>query len=90
MLTNFVGDIKQQMFYQLRKVTLEELIILSSKTIYMVWSPGAVSMTFHNVIVFQCYSLYFDTLLARYTEVKNQLKQFFFKDIKYDELLSKM
>ena len=43
----------------------------------MVWSPGAVSVTFHNVIDFQCYSLYFITLLVRYTEVKYQLTQFF-------------
>ena len=28
------------------------------------------SVTFHNVIVIQCYFLYFNTLLARYTEVK--------------------
>ena len=56
----------------------------------MVWSPGAVSVTFHNVIVFQCYSLYFITLLARLTEVKYQLKQSFFKNIIFDELLSEI
>ena len=47
----------------------------------MEWSPGAVfveSVTFSNVIVFQCYSLYFYTLSAKYKEVKYQLKQVFF------------
>ena len=38
------------------------------------------SVTFHNFIVFQCYSLYFITLLARYTEVKYHLKQSFFHE----------
>ena len=57
----------------------------------MVWSPGAVSVTFHNAIVFQCYSLYFISLLAMYTEVKYQLTQyFFFKNILFDELLSEI
>ena len=56
-------------------------LIDSLKTIYMVWSPGAVSVTFHNVIVLQCYSIHFITLLARYTEVKYQLKQSFFSEL---------
>ena len=46
----------------------------------MEWSPGAVfveSVTFSNVIDFQCYSPYFNTLSDKYKEVKYQLKQFF-------------
>ena len=48
--------------------------------IHFIWNGHSAqsplsSMTFHNVIVFQCYSLYFITHLAKYTEVKNQLKQ---------------
>ena len=35
------------------------------------------SVTFHNVIVFQCFILYLNTLFAKYTEVKYQLKQSF-------------
>ena len=43
------------------------------------------SVTFHNVFVFQ----YFNTPLARYTEVIYQLQQsFFFMNIKFNELLS--
>ena len=93
MLTNFVGDIKQQMFYQLWKFKLDTLLtyhFIFENNLYMVWSPGAVSVTFHTVIVFQCDSLYFNTLLARYTEVKYQIKQSFFKNIKFDELLSEI
>ena len=60
----------------------------------MIWSAGAVSVTFHNVIVFQCHSLYFITHLARFREVmhiKYQLKQtYFVKYIKFDELLSEI
>ena len=49
------------------------------------------SLTFPNVIVFQCYSLYFNALLVKYTEVKYQLKQsFFHMSIKFDELLSEI
>ena len=47
------------------------------------------SVKFHNVIIFQCYFLYFYTLLATYTEIKYQLKQYFYffnMNIKYDEL----
>ena len=59
----------------------------------MVWSPGAVSVEFRDVpkvIAFQCYSLYFNTLFARYTEVKYQLKHFFFMNIKFYGLLSEI
>ena len=35
------------------------------------------SVTFNNVIVCQSYSLYYNTLLAGYTEVKYQLKESF-------------
>ena len=49
-----------------------------------------ISMTFHNVTVFQCCSLYFNTILAiRYTEVNYQLnKQSFYMDIKFDKLMN--
>ena len=56
----------------------------------MVWSPGAVAVEFRDVMVFQCYSLYFDTLLARYTEVKYQLKTFFLREFRFDKLLSEI
>ena len=56
----------------------------------MVWSPGAVAVEFRDVMVFQCYSLYFDTLLARYTEVKYQLKTFFYASFRFDKLLSEI
>ena len=49
----------------------------------MEWSPGAVAVKYcdiHNAIIFHCYSLYFDTHLAGYTEVKNQIKQSFLHD----------
>ena len=49
------------------------------------------SVTFHNVIDFHSYSLYFNTLLTKYTEVKYQPKQYFFyMYIKFDELLSEI
>ena len=57
----------------------------------MVWSPGAVAVEFRDVPqrhCFQCYSLFFDTLLARYTEVKYQLKQYFYTSFRFDKLLS--
>ena len=55
-------------------------------------SPGAVSVTFHNVImiVFQCYSLYFITLLASTQKSNTNLHNLFFKNIKFDELLSEI
>ena len=57
----------------------------------MVWSPGAVAVEFRDVLqrhCFQCYSLFFDTLLARYTEVKYQLTQYFYTSFSFDKLLS--
>ena len=71
MLTIFVEKIKQQMFYwlwELKSNTLinNHFIIKYMYFDYMVWSPCAVpvysSVIFHNVTVFQCYSLYFNTL----------------------------
>ena len=47
------------------------------------------SVTFHDVIVFQYYSLYFDAFLARYTEFNYQLSHSFYMNIKFNELLSK-
>ena len=48
------------------------------------------SLTFHNVNVFQCYFLYFNTLLTRYTEVKYQFKQSFFHEYEIWRLLSEI
>ena len=57
---------------------------------YMVWSPGAVSVEFRDVPQRHCFSV-FHTLLARYTEVKYKLNNLFFPmNIKFDELLSEM
>ena len=59
----------------------------------MVWLPGTISVEFrdfHNVIVFPCYSLYFNTLWAKYTEVKYQHNQFFYMNINFEELLSEI
>ena len=39
------------------------------------------SVIFHNVIVFQCYFLYFKTPLARYTEVIATLNNLFYMNI---------
>ena len=52
---------------------------------YPVQSP-LCSMTFHDVIVFRCCSLYFNTLLARYREVNDQIKKNVYMNIKFDEL----
>ena len=51
----------------------------------MVWSPGTVSVEFRDVP-----QRHFNTLLARYTEVKYQFKHFFFMNIKFDEILSEI
>ena len=48
------------------------------------------SVTFHNVTVFHCYSLYFKILLPKYTEVKYSLNNIFYIYIKFDELLSEI
>ena len=66
----------------------------------MVWSPGAVSVEFHDVPLrhcFQCFSLYFNTLLAKYTVQSNiNLKNLFYMNIKVkllsedDNILQKM
>ena len=83
MLATFVWKIKQQMFYWLWKCksnTLINIIILSSNTKYMVWSPFS-SVLFHNVIVLQCYFLYLNTLLARYTEVNATVSNLFYMNI---------
>ena len=60
----------------------------------MIWSPYALSVEFLDFpqrIVFQCYSLYLNTFLAKYTEVNLQLKQYFFyMNIKFFELLSEI
>ena len=94
LLTDFVGSIIQKMFYLLWKIKSNTLMILNNfYPKIMVWprSLGASplsSMTFHDVIVFQCYSLYFNALLSRYTWVKYKLNNLFYMSIKFDELLS--
>ena len=82
MLTNFVGNIKQQMCYQLWKFKLDTLLIyhlIFENNLY-----GSITRRSLRDVpqrhFFQCYSLYFITLLARYTEVKYQLKQSFFHE----------
>ena len=58
----------------------------------MVWSHGAVSVEFRDVPrrhCFQCYSLYFHTLLAKYTVQSNaNLNNLFYMNIKVNKLLS--
>ena len=54
----------------------------------MVGSPDAVAVEFHNVIIFHCYTLiYFNTLLARYTEVNATLNNLFTWILEFEELL---
>ena len=65
MLTNFVGNIKRQMFYQFWKFKLDMLII----------NHFIMENKLHGMIT-RC-SLCQNTLLARYKEVKYQLKQSF-------------
>ena len=89
MLTNFLGIIKQQMFYQLWKFKLDTLLIyqfILENNLYGMITRRSLRDVSQR-IVFKCYSLYYNTLLARYTEIKYQLKQSFFKNIKFDELL---
>ena len=59
----------------------------------MEWSPDAVPVEFYDVPQRHCFSmllsiLYFNTLLAMYTEVKYQT--FFFINSKFDELMSEI
>ena len=82
MLTKFVEIIKQQMFYQLWKFKLDTLLIyhfIFENNLYGIITRRSLRDVPQR-IVFQCYSLYFNTLLARYTEVKYQLKQSFFQE----------
>ena len=53
----FVGNLKQQMFYQLWKYKLETLIInhFIIKYIYMVWSPCAVSVEYRDIPQRHCF-----------------------------------
>ena len=44
---------------------------------YMVWSPSAVALEFHDVPLRHCFLMLLSTLLARYTKVKYQHKQSF-------------
>ena len=92
MLTNFVGDIKQQMFYQFWKFKLDTLII--DYFIQLIWyghpaQSSWSSVTFYNVIVIQSYSLYFNTLLGTQKSNTN-LNNLLFMNMKFDELLSEI
>ena len=51
MLTNFVEDIKQQLFYQL---IINHFIIENN---YMIWSPGGVSVEFRDFPQRHCFSM---------------------------------
>ena len=81
--TNFVRNIKQQMFSLLLKLKTNMLII--NQFICKYKSHGMVTRRSRRWPLdvpqrhcfFQCYSLYFITLLARYTEVRYHLKQSF-------------
>ena len=92
MLKDFVGNIKQQMFYQLWKFKLDTMMI--NHSIYMVWSPGAVSVEFRDVPQRHCFSMLLSTFLytlGQVHKVKYQLTIFFFfMNIKFNELLSKI
>ena len=84
------------MFYVLVKFKPDTLIInhfiIKYKLHGMVtrrslcWVPWSSTTSFF----FQCYSLHFITFLARYTEVKYHLKQSFYMNIKFDQLLSEI
>ena len=97
MHTKFVENIKQQMFNQLWKFKLDTLtnhhfiikyILYGMVTLRsLCWVPwrSTTSLFFHVAL---CTLI--NTLQAKYTEVKYQLKQFFYMNIKFDELLSKI
>ena len=77
------------MFYQLWKLKLDiyvfNLLLIIENNLY---GMVTVSVTFHNVIVFQCY---FYTLIHFWLLIQCQLIQsFFFQNIKFDELLSEI
>ena len=71
---NLIRNIKQKMFNKLWEIFQPKLcrllIILPSNTKYMIWSPSQStrsSMMYHNIIVFQVYSLYLNAYFAKYT-----------------------
>ena len=75
MLTDLVGDIKQQKFHQLWKFKLDTLIInhfIIKHILYdMVTRQSPLSyLTFHDVIFFHVILYYVNTLKVKYTEVK--------------------
>ena len=93
MLTNFEGHIKQQKFYQLWKFQLYTLLnnhFIIENNLY-----GMVTRrSLRDVAQRHCFSMLLSIILwytfARYRIVKYQLKQSFFKNIKFDELLSEI
>ena len=86
MLTNFVGIIKQQMFYQLWKFKLDTLLIyhfIFEKNLYGMITRRSLR-DIPQRIVFQCHSHFWLGTQKSNTNLNN----LFFKNIKFDELLS--
>ena len=72
---NFCRENKQQMFNWLWKFKSNTLINNNFIIKYFKYTwyghpaqSPIISVIFHNVIVYECYFLYFNTLLARYTQ----------------------
>ena len=81
MLTNFVGIIKQQMFYQLWKFRLDSLLIyhfIFENNLYGMITRRSLRDVPQRIVL--SVTLYTLINLARYTEVKYQLKQSFFQE----------
>ena len=91
---NFLGNIIQQMFYQLWKFELYKLIInhftCITKTIYVVCNPAQSplsSVTFHNVTFLLLLSIHFWLSTQK---SNTNLNNILYINIKYDELLSEI
>ena len=83
----FCRKYKQKMFYQLWKFKLDIFYIyLSSNTIYMVWSPGSVSVEFSDVLRRHCFSVLLYTLIHFWLSIQrsntNLIKQSFLHEYK--------
>ena len=96
MLTNFVGDIKQQMFYQFWKIKLDTLMInhfIIEKNLYgmvtrrslrwVLWL--STTSLFFNVTLYTLIHLWLG-IQKSYANFNN----FFFMNIKFNELLSEI
>ena len=88
MLTDFVGNIKQQMFYQLWKFKLDTLIINHFIIKYILYgmvtrrSLRQVSWRSTTLLFLPFYSLYFNTHRSQIPTI--------YMTIKFDKLLSKI